>query len=192
LRRSHRASTTLPAIQTQKEDLKGQLSRIFEGPELREHRVCYPVVFSSRKEGLSILVVRSSGCPHARRSVWTHAPLFICKRQWHVVEDSRLGRHGGELSTSHSGRPPRVYVFFRRFRRRLFERTRPASTLAQALTCSSIAALFQKGTKNPCHGQKTLWYVHNPLPPFFLLSRHPHNGLFSLDRETSSATTRFS
>lgn len=29
------------AIQTQKENLKDQLSQIFEGPELREHRVPY-------------------------------------------------------------------------------------------------------------------------------------------------------
>ncbi len=28
-----------PAIQTQKDDLKGQLSRLYDGPELREHRV---------------------------------------------------------------------------------------------------------------------------------------------------------
>ena len=43
---SHRGSTIFPAIQILKDDLKGQLSQIFEGPELREHRVCYPYIFT--------------------------------------------------------------------------------------------------------------------------------------------------
>lgn len=31
------------AIQTQKDDLKEQLSRLYDGPELREHRVSYAI-----------------------------------------------------------------------------------------------------------------------------------------------------
>jgi hypothetical protein len=37
------------AIQTQKDNLKDQLSRIFEGPELREHRVRRPAVYCVTK-----------------------------------------------------------------------------------------------------------------------------------------------
>lgn len=35
-----------PAIQTQKDELKGQLSQLYDGPELREHRVRYFVVIN--------------------------------------------------------------------------------------------------------------------------------------------------
>jgi hypothetical protein len=44
-----------PAIQTEKDDLKEQLSRIFEGPELREHRVCpfHHYIRSMSRSGLA-------------------------------------------------------------------------------------------------------------------------------------------
>lgn len=91
---NHRTSVTFPAIQTQKDNLKDQLSRIFEGPELREHRVCYFAVYSHNEAAYGWFhIVRSQGRLHAQWFVWTRRPLLICKRQWHLVEDSRLGCH---------------------------------------------------------------------------------------------------
>jgi hypothetical protein len=90
-----------PAIQTEKDDLKEQLSRIFEGPELREHRVCPSAVYSytRRTRGLFYVLsslVRSPGRLHARWRVWTQSPLLIRKRQRQVVEDRGLGCHRGK------------------------------------------------------------------------------------------------
>jgi hypothetical protein len=84
-----------PAIQTQKDDLKGQLSRLYDGPELREHRVRHThfaglnIIHAHENGtyGWIVIVVRSPGRLHARWCVWTKSPLLICKRQRHVVED---------------------------------------------------------------------------------------------------------
>ena len=52
-----------PAIQTQKEELKEQLARIFEGPELRDHRVRHfcSYIHTAKQTYVSVMYSTTSG-----------------------------------------------------------------------------------------------------------------------------------
>jgi hypothetical protein len=86
------------AIQTQKDNLKDQLSRIFEGPELREHRVRRPAVY---------LCHEADSCAHVYSRSMTFGSCSCTTACMGAVTSTHMSTtmaHGGRQLTGMSQR----------------------------------------------------------------------------------------